>query len=220
MKIDQNKVVELTYELVVNGNIADKATQERPLDYIHGTRMLLPKFEENLEGKEPGDTFAFTLQPEEGYGTVDPNMVLDLPKTAFSIEGVIREDLLKPGNVIPMLSNIGSVVQGTVREVKEDVVTMDFNHPFAGKVLNFSGTVLTVREATEKELTEGLHGEFLPPEEGHHCCHKKGGCHKKEGEGCCHGEGHEGEGCCHGEGHDGEGEGCGCEGGCKGECKD
>ncbi|MCQ2118331.1 MAG: peptidylprolyl isomerase [Bacteroidales bacterium] len=209
MKIDQNKVVELTYELVVEGKLTDKATQERPLDYIQGTSMLLPEFEKNLEGKEPGDRFEFTLNPEEGYGTVDPNMVLDLPKSAFAVEGVVREELLVVGNVIPMLSNIGTVVQGTVREIKDDVVTMDFNHPLAGKVLNFSGTVLTVREATEKELNEGLHGEYLPPEEGHHCCHKKGGCHKNEGEGCCHGDGEgHGEGCCHGEGKGHEG--CHC----------
>ena len=210
MKIEKNKVVELAYELTVEGNLADKATSEMPLDYIQGTNMLLPDFEANLEGKEPGDAFEFTLSPEKGYGMPDPGMVLDLPKTAFMLEGRIHEELLVVGKVIPMLNNLGNVVQGTVREVKEDLVTMDFNHPLAGKTLNFSGTVLTVRDATEKELNEGLHGEYLPPEEGgHHCCHGKGGCHKgkKEGDGCCH----KGEGGCHKED---DGCGCGQEGGC------
>ena len=113
-----------------------------------------------------------------------------------------------------------SVVNATVVAVKEEGVTLDFNHPMAGKTLHFSGKVLSVRDATEKELTEGLHGEYLPPEEG--CCHHgHGHCHKhhhEDGEGCCHGEGHKhGEGCCHGEGHE-HGEGCchgeGHEGGC------
>ena len=85
-----------------------------------------------------------------------------------------------------MLDQQGQVVQGKVAAVKEDTVAMDFNHPMAGKTLNFSGNVVSVREATQKELTEGLHGEYLPEEE--HCCKKgKGGCHrgdKKEGE-CC-----------------------------------
>ncbi len=207
MKVEKNKVVKLTYELIVDGKLADKATLERPLEYIHGTHMLLPKFEGELEGKEPDDEFAFTLSPEEGYGTFDPSRLFDLPKSAFEIDGRVCEELLVVGQVIPMLSNTGQVVQGTVHEVKENTVTMDFNHPMAGKVLNFTGKVVEVREATEKELNEGLHGEYLPQEEGH-CCHKKG---KKDGE-CCHGEGKKDGECCHGEGKkDGE---CCHKGGC------
>ena len=79
MKIGQNKVVELIYELVVDGEIADKTTRERPLDYIHGTGSLLEKFEKNIEGLEPGGKFEFTLTPAEGYGEVDPNRIIDLP---------------------------------------------------------------------------------------------------------------------------------------------
>ena len=184
MKVQKNNVVELTYELIVDGKLADKATQERPLGYIHGTHMLLPKFESEVEGKEPGDEFAFTLTPEEGYGTFDASRLFELPKAAFEIDGKVREDLLVVGQIIPMLSNTGQVVQGTVHEVKPDTVVMDFNHPMAGKTLNFTGKVVSVREATEKELKEGLHGEFLPQEE--HECH----CHK--GEGGCHGEASQG----------------------------
>ena len=72
---------------------------------------------------------------------------------------------------------------------------MDFNHPMAGKTLHFTGKVESVREATEKELTEGLHGEFVP-REGCSKCH--GGCHG-DCEGGCEGE-CEGEGNCHEEG--------------------
>ena len=68
MKVEKNKVVAVSYELEVEGQIADKSGADKPLEYIHGTGMLLPKFEANLEGKEPGDGFSFTLTPEEGYG--------------------------------------------------------------------------------------------------------------------------------------------------------
>ena len=101
-----------------------------------------------------------------------------------------------------MLDAAGQVVQGLVCEVKEDVVTMDFNHDLAGKTLEFKGEVLSVRDATEKELKEGLHGEFLPVEAcGCDDPHGEGCCH--HGEGCCHHHEHkEGEGCCHhGQGH-------------------
>ncbi len=195
MKIAQNTVVEFCYDLEVDGQIVDKATQERPLDYIHGTGSLLPKLEEHIEGMEPGSKFDVTLSPVDGYGEVDPSRIIDLPKAAFEVNGEIREDLLVPGNTIPMMNSMGGVIPGVVLEVTEDSVKMDLNHQMAGKTLHFTGEILTVREATEKELTEGLHGEYV------HTC-GCGGCHGHDG-GC----GSDCGGC--GD-HDGD---CGC-GGC------
>ena len=63
--------------------------------------MLLPKFESEVEGKEPGEEFAFTLTPEEGYGTFDDSRLIELPKAAFEIDGKVREDLLVVGQIIP-----------------------------------------------------------------------------------------------------------------------
>jgi len=209
MKIEKNKVVAVTYDLSVEGNIVDRATEEAPLDYIQGMHMLIPAFEAALEGLQEGDAFAFTLQSEEGYGSFDEKKLIHLPKSAFTIQGEVREDLMQVGRILPMVGADGSIVNATVTEVKEDGVLMDFNHPMAGKVLNFSGTVVSVREATEKELTEGLHGEFLPPEE-HHCCHGKGKghCHHHhdhgDGECCGHHDHGEGECCGHGHCHDKE----------------
>ena len=184
MKISQNAVVEFSYELEVDGHVVDHTTKERPLDYIHGTGSLLPKLEAHIEGMEPGDKFDVTLAPADGYGEVDPSRIID------------REDLLVPGNTIPMMNSMGGVIPGVVLEVSEDSVKMDLNHQMAGKTLHFTGEILTVREAPEKELTEGLHGEFV------HTC----GC------GGCHGHGGDCGGCegghC-GEDHDGDC-GCGC----------
>ena len=194
MKIGQNNVVEFCYELEVDGVVVDHTTQERPLDYIHGTGSLLPKLEAHIEGMEPGDKFDITLSPADGYGEVDPSRIIDLPKAAFEVNGEVREDLLVVGNTIPMMNSMGGVIPGVVVEVSEDSVKMDLNHQMAGKTLHFTGEIISVREATEKELTEGLHGEYV-----HTCGGCGGGCHGHEG-GC-----HEG-GC-----HDGD---CGCGGGC------
>ena len=197
MKIENNKVVEFAYELEVEGKVVDRTTEDKPLDYIHGTGSLLPKLEEHIEGLEPGAEFDVTLSPEDGYGEVNPDMIIDLPKEAFAVNGEIREDLLVPGNTIPMLNSRGSVIPGVVIEVTPETVKMDLNHQMAGKTLHFTGKVISVREATEQELTEGLHGEYI---------HKCGGC----GGGCgggCHGHGEEG---CSGHDH----EGCGHDGGC------
>ena len=193
MKIEKNKVVEFSYELEVDGKVVDHTTQERPLDYIHGTGSLLPKLEEHIEGMEPGATFEVTLSPADGYGEINQDLIIDLPKSAFEVNGEVREDLLVPGNTIPMLNSMGGVVPGVVLEVTPETVKMDLNHQMAGKTLHFTGKIITVREATEKELTEGLHGEYV------HTC---GGCHG--GNGGCSGGCHEG-GC------DGNGDGdCGC----------
>ena len=193
MKIAQNTVVEFAYELEVDGQVVDHTVKERPLDYIHGTGSLLPKLEEQIEGMTAGDKFDVTLSPADGYGEVDPQRVIDLPKAAFEVNGEIREDLLVPGNTIPMMNSMGGVIPGVVIEVTEDSVKMDLNHRMAGKTLHFTGEIVSVREATEKELTEGLHGEYV------HTC---GGCHGHEG-GC--------GGCGGGSCSDSEGEcGCGC----------
>lgn len=209
MKIEAMKVVAISYEVEVEGEVVDRATEEKPLDYIQGMRMIIPMLEAGLEGKEEGEAFDCTIPPEEAYGEYDLTKVFDIPKSSFEVNGKLREDLLEAGKFIPMLNSAGEVCHGMVVAVKDDKVTMDFNAPMAGKTLHFTGKVVSVRDATEKELTEGLHGEFLP----HEGCHRHGGCHgHHDGEGCCHGEGHgNGEGCCHGEGH-GDGEGC-CHGG-------
>ena len=190
MKIEKNAVVALTYELNVDGQIADKCTTERPLSFIQGLGYLLPKFEEAIAGLSAGDKFAFTLSPADGYGEVDPERIIDLPIAAFTDpEGKIRHDLLIEGSAITLVNQFGQPVPAKILKVSSDTVKVDVNHPMAGKTLNFSGEIVEVRAATEKELKEGLHGELA------------GGC-----SGC---GGHCGEGEC---------EGCGSEGGCEGGC--
>lgn len=159
MKIQDKKVVHLTYQLKVDGEIADSATTDKPLQFIFGMGYLLPKFEENIAGKEVGEEFEFMLTAENGYGLVNPAAIVDLPKSAFEIDGVFQADYVKPGRTIPMMSRDGGVVHGTVVSVGDSTVKMDFNHPMAGKDLYFTGKVELVRDATEEELKNGLFGE-------------------------------------------------------------
>lgn len=184
MKIQKDHVVALAYELTVDGKVVDSATEQQPLEYVHGNDMLIPRFEEEVEGKEPGEEYAFTLSPEEGYGVHDPKLRFDIPKESFAYDGVIREDLLVVGNVIPMLNSAGQVCHAQVIEVKDNDVTVDFNHPMAGRTLNFKGKVVSVREATEDELKK-------LQQHGCDC-----GC-EGEGDCDCHGHDHEDCGCCH-----------------------
>jgi len=208
MKIEKNKVVELIYELEVDGQIVDRTVAERPLDYIQGTHSLLEKFEANVEGLEPGGKFAFTLTPQEGYGEVDPERIVELPKSIFmGQDGKPMEQFMQVGAMVPLVNGSGQMVPGKVLAVAEDTVTVDLNSPMAGKTLNFIGEILSVRDATAKELEEGLHGEYVHSNCGGGCGH----CGGHHGEGHCGGH-HGNGGCCggheDGECHHGEG-GCG-----------
>nr|ANG65676.1 hypothetical protein [uncultured bacterium G1] len=173
MNIQDEKVVSLTYTLLVDGEVKDQANEENPLEFIFGLGYLLPKFEEYIKGKQVGDTFEFTLNAKEGYGEYDAQAVVELPKHIFEVDGKIQDQLLFVGNVIPMMNQAGGVIPGKVVEVGSDTVKMDFNHELAGKDLHFTGKVVGVRDATEKELTEGLHGERAC---SHDCSSCKGGC--------------------------------------------
>lgn len=161
MKIGTNKVVSLSYTLIVDGDVMETVKADKPMDFIFGTGYLLPKFEENILNKEVGDSFEFVLSPSEGYGEMNSDAIIELPKDMFMIDGKIEDGLLTVGNVLPMQDSDGNRLQGTIDEVKDDVVVMNFNHPLAGAELNFKGTVVAVREATQQEIVGGLYGEKL-----------------------------------------------------------
>jgi FKBP-type peptidyl-prolyl cis-trans isomerase SlyD len=158
MKISNNKYVTVKYDLNVGDEgeelmLMERATQENPLEFIFGTNSMLEAFEKQLEGLSEGDTFKFTLTPEDAYGEYDENKVQELPKTIFEIDGKIDEEILVEGNSLPMMNAEGDQFMGTVIEVGDNGVTMDFNHPVAGEMLHFDGTVTSVREASVEEIT-------------------------------------------------------------------
>lgn len=169
MNISENKVVSLSYTLVVEDDVIETVTAEKPMQFIFGAGYLLPAFEQQVAGKEVGEAFNFTLSAKDGYGEIDPEAVVELPKDIFKVNGKIEEGLLVEGKVVPMQDSQGNRLNGVVNEVKDQLVVMDFNHPLAGCALNFTGTVVAVREATEKELTDGLYGERAASSCGHDC---------------------------------------------------
>ena len=156
MKISTNKFVSVSYDLNVGEGdereLMERATAERPLQFIFGTDSMLPAFEEELKGLDMGAAFQFTLTPENAYGEFDEENIIELPKNLFEAEGKFDTEYVKEGNTIPMMDSTGQRIMGTVHEVKDDVVVMDFNHPLAGETLHFSGKVLDVHEPTTEEL--------------------------------------------------------------------
>lgn len=156
MKITDNKYVTLTYDLNVGEGdereLMEQATAERPLEFIFGTNSMLEAFEKQIEGLSEGDKFSFRLTPEEAYGDYDEEKVLDLPKSIFEIEGKIDENVLFEGNTVPMMDSSGNRLSGSVVSIDDETVTMDFNHPLAGELMHFEGTVTGVRDASAEEI--------------------------------------------------------------------
>jgi len=164
MLVEDKTVVSLTYELRENneqGNLIQKVDESRPFSFLFGSGNVIKGFEENLQGKQEGDNFSFEVAQSDAYGPVRQEAILELGREVFNLEDKAKEEeMLQPGNMIPMRDQNGNPLEGKVMEVSDEKVKMDFNHPLAGVDLHFSGVVLNVREATNEEVSHGhVHGE-------------------------------------------------------------
>jgi len=159
MKITANKSVSAAYELFVDGEkegeleLMEKATTEKPLSFIYGVGMMLPKFEENVFGLSTGDKFDFVIDVADAYGEYEDENVLDLDRSIFEMDGKLDEKMIFTGNVVPLMDSEGNRLNAQIVEVTANHVKVDLNHPLAGETLHFKGSVLEVREATEEELS-------------------------------------------------------------------
>ncbi len=165
MPIAKNNVVFISYQLAFpdedgQPDVVEIVDENEPMVFIHGLSGLPEAFEENLLGLNEGDTFDFSISAEDAYGNVDPNAIIELPKSIFQVEGQNADDILQIGNFIPMTDDQGNRMQGLVVSIEGETVTMDFNHPLAEKTLMFQGKILKIREATPEEIAHGhVHGE-------------------------------------------------------------
>ena len=160
MSISQNKVVTIHYQVVdVDSNeIIDSSEGGAPMVYLHGHQNIIPGLEKALEGKKAGDELEVTVVAADAYGVYSDERVQQVPMAAF--EGV---DQIEPGMTFTAQTEHGPVSL-IVTEVDETTVTVDANHPLAGKDLRFSVKVDAVRDASAEELAHGhVHGEG-----GHH----------------------------------------------------
>ena len=155
MKIENNRMVSLTYELRENdsdGKVIETIEENKPLGFIFGTGRLLPAFESNIDSLSTGDMFSFALDSPDAYGERREEMIIDVPLSVFMADGKVDENICYVGNVVPMVDGSGNPLSGTINEVTEDFVKMDFNHPMAGVNLHFSGKIIDVRIPTQEDL--------------------------------------------------------------------
>ncbi|PMR69898.1 FKBP-type peptidyl-prolyl cis-trans isomerase [Halomonas heilongjiangensis] len=154
MQIAQNSVVAFHYTLTNDaGEVLDSSEGREPLTYLHGAGNIIPGLEKELEGRAAGDKLTATVQPAEGYGEQQPQLVQEVPRDAF--QGV---ESVEPGMQFQAQTQ-GGPLMVTVTKVEGDTVTVDGNHPLAGQILNFDVEIAEVREASQEEIEHGhVHG--------------------------------------------------------------
>lgn len=156
--MEENKYITVAYKLytVENGekDFTEEAPAEHPFQFISGLGLTLEAFETQVKGLNKGDKFDFIIKAEDAYGEYDEEHVIELPKHIFEIEGKFDSERIVEGAIVPLMTAEGQRINGSVVEVKEEVVVMDMNHPLAGCDLNFVGEVTENRPATNEELTE------------------------------------------------------------------
>lgn len=151
MKIAKDTVVSLNYELFdSSGELLERV--EEQISYLHGGYDgIFPLVEEALHGKGVGEKISVTMQPDDAFGEYDHNLVEVESRSSFPKEVSVGMQF----EGAPEASDEEDFILFTVVDVTDDEVTVDGNHPLAGKTLTFNCTVTGVRPATAEELEHG-----------------------------------------------------------------
>ena len=206
-----NRVIKMHYELKdgKTGEILESNLNSDPITFLSGKDQIIQKLEDEILNLQAGESKTVLISPSDGVGEYKQDAVQILPKEQFAgIDLVVGMELFGQ-------AEDGATTRVSVKAIGEQDVTIDFNHPFAGKELEFNVKIVENREATADEILtgqpEGAHscGCGHNHHEGHECCGGHGHDHAEDHE-CCGGHGHaDGHECCGGHDHEKDHECCG-----------
>ncbi len=149
--IGNNVVATIHYKLTdASGEVLDSSEGAEPLSYLHGAGNLIPGLENALVGKAEGASLQVQVEAGDAYGEVRSELIEAVPLAAF--QGV---ESVEPGMAFEAQGADGQVRRIVVRDVQGEQVTIDANHPLAGVDLHFDVQVVSVREASEEEISHG-----------------------------------------------------------------
>lgn len=143
-------VVSMAYTLKADKELIDSTEEGESLDFIQGYGSIIPGLENAIYGMATGETKLITVPAKDAYGNYDFEQIDDIPMTEFP-----EEIPLEPGLELELKDVEGDTLYGRIISVGKSRVKMDFNHPLAGKDLDFEITILSLRAATEDELEQG-----------------------------------------------------------------
>lgn len=154
LKIQDGQVVSMDYSLTVDGKVVDSSEGHGPLEFIQGTGNIIPGLERELYGLVIGDNKKVTVAPLDAYGELDQEAYVDVPRAEFP-----NDIPLEKGIEIQVRDQSGNPLYARIEGVSDEAIKLNFNHPLAGKTLNFDVTIVALRDATPEELSHGhAHG--------------------------------------------------------------
>ena len=173
MAIEANQIVSIEYEVKDGETVVDSNVGGAPLVFMFGKGQIIPGLENGIVNMAIGEKGDVLVAPEDAYGELNPEAQQEVPKDQFA--GID----LEIGMTLYGQGEDGGTVQVIVKEIGEENIIIDFNHPLAGKTLMFSVTINNVRDASAEEAMTGIPAENKQ-EEGGHCDTDGGagcGCH-------------------------------------------
>ena len=153
LQIADNVVVSMDYTLTVDDEIIDSTENLAPIQFIHGRGNIIPGLERELAGMKVGDTKIVHVQPEDAYGTFDPNAFTDVARDQFPPDFEIRI-----GGEIRVRTTSGHFLTAIIDSMQDENVKLNLNHPLAGKELHFDAKIVDLRNATDEEIENGQLG--------------------------------------------------------------
>lgn len=153
MAIKNNSVVSFHYTVKDEEGVQlDSSASNQPLTYLHGANNIIPGLEQALEGKQQGESLEVAIPPEQAYGEHQDGLVQSVPRDVF------QGAEIELGQRFEAQTSNGPI-SVVITDIEGDNVTVDGNHPLAGKSLNFDVTIEDIRDATEEEMAHGhVHG--------------------------------------------------------------
>ena len=157
-----NKYITVAYRLYTiedgeeDTDPIEECSVAHPFQFISKLGVVLPAFEAGVEKVEKGGTFDFVIPCKDAYGEFQDELMFDVEKSIFCVNGEIDSRYIYEGAVVPMQGEDGNRFNATIIEIKDKSVTIDLNHPRAGMDLHFVGEVVENRLATNEEVAELL----------------------------------------------------------------
>lgn len=137
--VTEGKLIKVYYTLKVDGNVFDTSREGEPFEFQVGSKQVIPGFEKALIGMKAGEKKIFQVTPVEGYGQENPKGIHEVPrdKLPAGVEPKVDMTLYAKGPN-------GQSIPARITEVKKDVVVVNFNHPLAGKILDFEVEIVEI----------------------------------------------------------------------------
>jgi FKBP-type peptidyl-prolyl cis-trans isomerase SlyD len=170
-KVEKDLVVSMDYTLTVDGEVVDSSKEDGPIEFIQGRGNIIPGLEKEIDGMKLDESKKVNVPASEAYGEYDPEALEEVPLSDFP------EDIpLEVGVELAVEDEDGEAMSAVIEAVGKDAITLNFNHPLAGKDLAFDVKIVGLRAATEEELEHGhIHGDECDCDDDCDC----------EDEGCC-----------------------------------